>query len=106
MPAITRHRFIKIKIYNLAWKGFLWFFLLWLFVDILLYNKFSFSKLRIPCSDVYLKILHVSRRSSASEMFVTNNIPNIEALSLIVYFSIKGFYHAMLLLTVLVTVCF
>ena len=30
--------------------------------------------------DLYCKILHVSRRSSASEMFVKSNIPKFEAL--------------------------
>ena len=44
------------------------------------YKKATFSKLRIAYNNVYRKILGLCRRSSASEMFVTNNILNIEAL--------------------------
>ena len=44
------------------------------------YNASSFSKFRVAYNDLYRKILHVSRRSSVSEMFVKNNIPNFEAL--------------------------
>ena len=44
------------------------------------YNKASFSKIRIAYNDLYRKILHVSRRSSASSMFVNNNIPTFECL--------------------------
>ena len=36
--------------------------------------------IRVAYNDLYRKILHVSRRSSASEMFVKNNIPNFESL--------------------------
>ena len=43
-------------------------------------NKFSISKIRVAYNNLYLKILHVPPRSSASEMFVNNNIPNFEAL--------------------------
>ena len=34
------------------------------------FNKSSFSKMRVAYNDLYRKILHVSRRSSVSEMFV------------------------------------
>ena len=44
------------------------------------YNKASFSKIRVAYNDLYRKILHVSRRSSASAMFVNNNIPTFECL--------------------------
>ena len=36
--------------------------------------------IRVAYNDLYRTILHVSRRSSASEMFVKNNIPNFESL--------------------------
>ena len=44
------------------------------------YNKASFSKIRVAYNDLYRKILHVSRSSSASAMFVNNNIPTFECL--------------------------
>ena len=44
------------------------------------YNKASFSKIRIAYNDLYRKILHVSRRSSASANFVNNNFPTYECL--------------------------
>ena len=44
------------------------------------YNKTSFSKIRVAYNDLYRKILHVSRCSSASAMFVNNNIPTFECL--------------------------
>ena len=44
------------------------------------FHKSTISKIRIAYNDLYRKILHVSRRSSASEMFVKNNIPNFESL--------------------------
>ena len=44
------------------------------------YNKSSFSKIRVAYNNLYRKILHVSPCSSASKMFVDNNIPNFEAL--------------------------
>ena len=43
------------------------------------YNKSSFSKIRVAYNH-YRKILHVPPRSSASKMFVDNNILNLEAL--------------------------
>ena len=43
------------------------------------YKKTTFSKIRVAYNNVYQKILGVSRRSSASAMFVTNNISNFEA---------------------------
>ena len=44
------------------------------------FNKSTISKIRVAYNDLYRKILHVSRRSNASEMFVKNNIPNFESL--------------------------
>ena len=44
------------------------------------YNKASFSKIRVAYNDLYRKNFHVSRRSSASAMFVNNNIPTFECL--------------------------
>ena len=44
------------------------------------YKKATFSKLRVAYNNIYRKILGLCRRSSASEMFVTNNILNFEAL--------------------------
>ena len=44
------------------------------------YYKSSFSKIRVAYNNLYRTILHVPPRSSASEMFVDNNIPNFEAL--------------------------
>ena len=46
------------------------------------YKKATFSKIRVAYNNVYRKILGVSGRSSASAMFVTNDIPNFEALIL------------------------
>ena len=43
------------------------------------YMKTTFSKIRVAYNNVYRKILGVTRRSSASAMFVTNDIPNFEA---------------------------
>ena len=42
-------------------------------------KKTTFSKIRVTSNNVYQKILDVSSRSSASTMFVTNDIPNFEA---------------------------
>ena len=50
----------------------LWFCLILLDVKINLYQ--------CQYNNLYRKILHVSPRSSASKMFVDNNIPNFEAL--------------------------
>ena len=44
------------------------------------YKKVTFSKLRVAYNNVYRKILGLCRRSSASEMFLTNNILNFETL--------------------------
>ena len=44
------------------------------------YNKSSFSTIRVAYHNLYRKIFHVPPRSSASKMFVDNNIPNFEAL--------------------------
>ena len=44
------------------------------------YKKSSFSKIRVAYNNFYRKLLHVSGRSSASIMFVENNIPNFECL--------------------------
>ena len=43
------------------------------------YKKTIFSKIRVAYNNIYRKILGVSRCSSASDMFVTNDIPNFEA---------------------------
>ena len=43
------------------------------------YKKITFSKIRVAYNNVYRKILGVSRRSSASAMFVTNDIPKFKA---------------------------
>ena len=43
------------------------------------YKKTTFSKIRVAYINVYRKILGVSRRASASGMFVSNDIPNFEA---------------------------
>ena len=42
-------------------------------------RKLFFSKIRVAYNNVYRKILGVSRRASASGMFVSNDIPNSEA---------------------------
>ena len=42
------------------------------------YKKTTLSKIRVVCNSVYRKILGVSRRSSSSAMFVTDDIPNFE----------------------------
>ena len=52
------------------------------------YNKASFSKIRVAYKDLYRKIVHVSRRSSASAMFVNNNIYTFEC-----YFWTKSDYE-------------
>ena len=44
------------------------------------FNKSTISKIRVGYNDLYRKIVHVSRRSSASEIFVKNTIPNFELL--------------------------
>ena len=44
------------------------------------YKKTTFSKIRVAYNSVYRKILDVPKRSSASTMFVSNGIPNFEAL--------------------------
>ena len=44
------------------------------------YKKTTFSKIRVAYNNVYRKILDVSKRGSASTMFVSNGIPNFEAL--------------------------
>ena len=43
------------------------------------YKKTTFSKIRVAYNNVYRKILGVSRRASASGMFVSNDILNFEA---------------------------
>ena len=43
-------------------------------------KKSSFSKIRVAYNNFYRKLLHVTGRSSASAMFVENNIPNFECL--------------------------
>ena len=43
-------------------------------------TKSYISKLRVAYNNVYRKVFGLKRRSSASEMFVLNNISNYEAL--------------------------
>ena len=50
-------------------------------------EKTRFSKIRVAYSNVYRKILRVSRHASASGMFFSNDIPNFEA------FLRKSIYH-------------
>ena len=42
-------------------------------------HKKKISKIRVAYNNVYQKILGVTRRASASGMFVSNDIPNVEA---------------------------
>ena len=44
------------------------------------HKKATFSKIQVSYNIVYRKLLGLCRRSSASEMFVLNNISNFEAL--------------------------
>ena len=44
------------------------------------YKKTTFSKIRVAYTNVYHKILDVPKRGSASTMFVSNGIPNFEAI--------------------------
>ena len=44
------------------------------------YKKSSFSKICVAYNNFYCKLLLDSGRSSASAMFVENNIPNFECL--------------------------
>ena len=55
------------------------------------FNKSTISKILVAYNDLYRKILHVSRRSSASEMFVKNNVP----IALNHYFE-KKLFHVLL----------
>ena len=60
------------------------------------YNKSSFSNIRVAYNDLYRKILDVSRSSSASAMFVNNNIPTFECLLcrfFFFYFKTKSVYE-------------
>ena len=43
-------------------------------------KKATSSKLRVEYNNVYRKVFGLKQRSSASEMFVLNNISNFEAL--------------------------
>ena len=54
------------------------------------FNKSTISKIRVAYNDLYRKILHVSRRSSASKMFDKNNIPTLNC-----YFE-KKLFHLLL----------
>ena len=49
-------------------------------LDLSLKRHTSFLKLRVAYNKVYHKMLGLGRLSSASEIFVTNNILNFEAL--------------------------
>ena len=44
------------------------------------HKKATFSEIRVAYNNVYRKLLGICRSSSASEMFVINNISNFEAL--------------------------
>ena len=44
------------------------------------HKKATFSKFRVAYNNVYRKVFGLKRRSSASEMFVLNNISNFKAL--------------------------
>ena len=44
------------------------------------HKKTTFLKICVACNTVYRKLLGLCRSSSASEMFVMNNISNFEAL--------------------------
>ena len=44
------------------------------------FNKSCLSKIRVSYNDLHRKTLHVSCRSSTSEMFVKYNISNFESL--------------------------
>ena len=54
------------------------------------YKKATFSKIRVAYNNVYRKLLDLCHRSSASEMFVMNNISNFEALNRKSIFAIKS----------------
>ena len=45
-----------------------------------IYKKTTYSKIRVADNNVYRKILDMPKRGSASTMFVSNGIPNFEAL--------------------------
>ena len=53
------------------------------------HKKAKFSKIRVAYNKVYCKLLGLCRRSSASEMFVMNNISNFDALIRKSIFAIK-----------------
>ena len=64
--------------FSLNYVGILYDIILSLFLDSI--QKNTFSKLRVAYNNVYRKVFGLKRRSSASEMFVLNNISNFEAL--------------------------
>ena len=66
--------------FSLNYVGVLYDILLSLFLDST-QKKTTFSKLRVAYNNVYRKVFGLKRRSSASEMFVLNNISNFEALT-------------------------
>ena len=60
-----------------------------------------FSKIRVAYNNLYRTILHVPPLSSASEMFLDNNIPNFETLLrkevvFYFYFFIKCFHNSII----------
>ena len=55
------------------------------------HKKATFIKIRVAYKNVYRKLLGFCRRSSASEMFVMNNISNFEALIRKSIFAFKTF---------------
>ena len=70
-------RNVLIELGRSFWRSWRSFYCSYLWTH---YNKASFSKIRVAYNDLYRKILHASRRSSASAMFVNNNIPTFECL--------------------------
>ena len=56
------------------------------------HKKATFSKIRVAYNNVCRKVLGLSHRSSASEMFVMNNISNFEGIEALIgksIFSLK-----------------
>ena len=53
------------------------------------HKKTTFFRICVACNNVYRKLLGLCRRSSASDMFVMNNISNFEALTRKLIFAFK-----------------
>ena len=54
------------------------------------YKQATFSKICVAYNNVYRKLLDLCHRSSASEMFVMNNISNSEAINRKSIFALKS----------------